>query len=115
MNKTSHTEYLELLSVLIKPVTAAFRSDELINEQWQGLNYLEKPNFQLAIDEYKKFESLLTTQSREVLHLPESLELSMDSVYCRDASIATDFGMILCQMGKKDRELEPQAQKSFFI
>ena len=115
MNKTAHTEYLELKSVLIKPVAAAFRSDQMISDQWQRLNYLEKPSFQMAINEYEKFESILKGQNTEVLHLPESEHLSMDSVYCRDASIATDFGMILCQMGKKERELEPEAQKSFFM
>ena len=45
MNKTSHTEYLNLESVLIKPVSAAFRSDRIIAEQWQALNFLEKPIF----------------------------------------------------------------------
>lgn len=114
MNKTAHTEYLELQSVLIKPVSVAFRSDLAIERQWQELNYLEKPNFQLAIEEYNNFEAMLTDQAKEVLHLSENEELSMDSVYCRDASIATDFGMILCNMGKKEREMEPIAQKAFF-
>ena len=114
MSKTAHTEYLELESVLIKPVSVAFRSDLAIERQWQELNYLEKPNFQLAIEEYNSFEALLTDQAKEVLHLSENEELSMDSVYCRDASIATDFGIILCNMGKKERELEPKAQKAFF-
>ena len=34
----------------------------------------------------------------------------IDSIYCRDASIATDFGMIICNMGKKRRVYEPKAQ-----
>ena len=115
MNKTSHTEYLNLESVLIKPVSAAFRSDRIIAEQWQALNFLEKPDFQMAIDEYKDFESFLKDHGTEVLHLPENKDLSMDSVYCRDASIATDFGVILCHMGKRERNKEPEAQKAFFI
>ena len=114
MNKTAHTEYLNLESVLIKPVSAAFRSDRMISEQWQQLNYLEQPDLQTAIIEYKEFESILKSQDTEVLHLPEHQDLSMDSVYCRDASIATDFGMIICNMGKKDRSKEPDAQKTFF-
>lgn len=115
MNKTAHTEYLDLKSVLIKPVAAAFRSELVISDQWQELNYLQKPDLQTAIIEYKEFESILKAQDTEVLHLPENENLSMDSVYCRDASIATDFGMILCQMGKKERNQEPEAQKTFFI
>ena len=38
----------------------------------------------------------------------------MDSIYCRDAAIATDKGMILCNMGKAARVLEPRAEKKAF-
>lgn len=112
---TSHTEYLKLKSVLVKPVELAFRSDEFIGEQWKGLHYLEKPDLKEAVKEYKAFELLLKRQGAEILALPENEFLSMDSVYCRDASIATDFGMILCNMGKKERIPEPQAQKAYFL
>ena len=111
---TSHTDYLSLKSVLIKPVELAFRSDDFIKEQWKELHYLDKPKLAVAIDEYQAFESLLQQHGAEILHLSENESLSMDSVYCRDASIATDFGMILCNMGKKERVDEPQAQKTFF-
>lgn len=114
MNKTSHTEYLNLESVLIKPVSAAFRSNQIISEQWELLNFLDKPDLDQAINEYIEFESILQDHNTKVLHLPEQEDLSMDSVYCRDASIATDFGMILCHMGKKERNKEPRAQKAFF-
>ena len=42
-------------------------------------------------------------------------DLTIDSIYCRDASIATDFGMIICNMGKAGRKLEPKAQKQFYL
>jgi N-dimethylarginine dimethylaminohydrolase len=38
----------------------------------------------------------------------------MDSVYCRDASIATDFGIILCNMGKEARTNEPEIAKKIY-
>ncbi len=115
MKLTSHTDYLRMKSVLIKPVEVAFRSDAFIEKQWRELHYLDKPVFNMAIEEYKAFELLLESQDCEVMRLPGSEDLSMDSMYCRDASIATDFGMILCNMGKKKRLPEPQAQKTFFI
>ena len=115
MRLTSHTEYLKLKSVLVKPVALAFKSDGFIEKQWKELYYLDKPDLREAIEEYKVFESLLNEQGTEVLYLPEKDGLSMDSMYCRDASIATDFGMILCHMGKKERISEPQAQKTFFL
>lgn len=114
MNKTAHSEYLPLESVVIKPVSTAFSSDSSISEQWKELNYLSKPDFEEAVTEYKAFESILKQQQTEILHLPEQKDVGMDSAYCRDASIATDFGMILCNMGKKERDQEPRAQKTFF-
>jgi len=115
MNHTSHSEYLKLGSVLIKPVSSAFISDQVISEQWQELNFLDKPNLQTAVKEYQEFENLLKSHDTEVFHLAENKDLSMDSVYCRDASIATDFGMILCHMGKMERNQEPEDQKAFYI
>lgn len=38
----------------------------------------------------------------------------MDSIYCRDASIATDNGMILCTMGKAGRMNEPAAVEKMY-
>jgi N-dimethylarginine dimethylaminohydrolase len=38
----------------------------------------------------------------------------MDSIYCRDAAIATDYGMIICNMGKPARRNEPAAERKAF-
>ena len=38
----------------------------------------------------------------------------MDSIYCRDASIATSKGMIICNMGKEGRRNEPIAQQKAY-
>ena len=38
----------------------------------------------------------------------------MDSIYCRDASIATNKGMIICNMGKPARANEPEAERKAF-
>jgi N-dimethylarginine dimethylaminohydrolase len=112
MNRdTHHSEYLKLKSVYIKPATNAFVSNEVLSEQWKELNYLSKPEFEKAIEEYKIFEDTLKASNVKVCHFPFDKGLSIDSMYCRDASIATDFGMIICKMGKEGRILEPQAQK----
>lgn len=42
-------------------------------------------------------------------HFPFDNAVKIDSIYCRDASIATDFGMILCNMGKEGRSNEPKS------
>jgi N-dimethylarginine dimethylaminohydrolase len=38
----------------------------------------------------------------------------MDSIYCRDAAIATSHGMIICNMGKEGRKNEPLAEQKAF-
>lgn len=114
MKLTSHSDALKLTSVMIKPVEAAFQSQNFIAKQWRELNYLDQPDLKIAIKEYAAFESLLESEGAEILRLPSNKSLSMDSVYCRDASIATDFGMIICHMGKEQRLLEPNVQQDFF-
>lgn len=114
MKTTHHSEYLQLKSLFIKPAENAFISDEVVSAQWNALNYLEKPEFGVALDEYKSFEAKLKKNGIEIHHFPLQKELSIDSMYCRDASIATDFGIIICNMGKEGRVQEPLAQKRTF-
>ena len=69
---------------------------------------------QLALAEYKNFESILKGYGVEIFYLPEDDAVNMDSIYCRDASIATNNGMIICNMGKAARMNEPAAEKKAF-
>ena len=115
MKTTHHSEYLPLKSVFIKPAINAFVSNELIDKQWKELNYLSKPIFQKSIEEYKEFEDALIHAGASVNHFPFDENLSIDSIYCRDAAIATDFGMILCRMGKPGRVQEPMSQKQTYL
>jgi len=50
-----------------------------------------------------------------IISFPPKDTLSIDALYCRDASIATDYGMIICNMGKDARKTEPDAQKMTFL
>ncbi len=114
MKTTHHSEYLKLQSVFIKRAEEAFVSDGIVRNQWQRLNYLNRPNFDKALEEYKAFEKILTETGSELNFFPSDEKVTMDSMYCRDASMATDFGIILCNMGKSDRINEPQSQKHVF-
>jgi len=109
---TSHSEFGKLKSVFVKPSSAAFVSDATIDRDWKRLNYLGRPDFTRANAEYTAFESLL--RGSKVMHFPNHEQVTMDSIYCRDASIATDRGMILCRMGKEARGTEPEAQATTF-
>ncbi len=106
---TAHSEYGHLKEVFIKTVEAAFVNQALVDRQWEDLNFLERPNFQIALKEYQTFEALLKSEGTKVSYFPKDDAVTMDSIYCRDASIVTDFGVILCNMGKDLRTPEPVA------
>lgn len=108
--QTSHSEYLKLATVYLKSARDAFVSEKLLAEQWQELNYLSKPGFDKSISEYESFEKILLNNNIAVKYFPKDPKTRIDSVYCRDASIATDHGMIICAMGKEGRKWEPEAQ-----
>jgi len=109
MKTTHHSEYLKLESVYIKPVRSAFVSQKQLVSQWQELNFLELPDYNEAISEYKVLKNYLSDQQIALHFFPKDDSVKMDSIYCRDASIATDFGMIICNMGKQGRINEPKS------
>ena len=111
---TSHSEYLPIDSIFINPVANAFMGDSKIASQWKALNYLSPPNYKTAVEEYATFESVLRDHHSDIHYFSKDKSLSLDALYCRDASIATDHGMILCNMGKAMRSLEPIAQRKVF-
>lgn len=115
MKTTSHSEYLKLQSVYFKSAQNAFISQDELNNQWKDLNYLERPGFNIAIKEYQDFEKLFHDSEIDLKYFPFDNTVKIDSIYCRDASIATDFGMILCNMGKTGRVNEPKAQKNEYL
>ncbi|MBV1924060.1 MAG: hypothetical protein KUG68_08540 [Flavobacteriaceae bacterium] len=115
MKTTYHSEFHKLKSVFIKPAKNAFVSEKLLENQWQELHYLQQPNFEASINEYVNFEEELQNKGVKIHRFPFDESVTIDSIYCRDASIATDFGMIICNMGKSGRLNEPKAQMQSYI
>jgi N-dimethylarginine dimethylaminohydrolase len=114
MKITHHSEYLKLKQVFIKPAKNAFVSDEYLSEQWESLNYLSRPDFENALEEYNRFQEYFLNNHIETQNFPFNDTVQIDSIYCRDASIATDFGIIICNMGKGGRINEPQSHLEFY-
>ena len=114
MEITQQSETGKLLSVFVKKATDAFISDSHLEGYWKRLNYLSKPDFTKAIIEYNAFEALLKGEGIIIQHMPLNNTVNMDSIYCRDAAIATNKGMIICNMGKVDRNNEPAAEQKAF-
>jgi N-dimethylarginine dimethylaminohydrolase len=114
MSFTCHSEFGKIKSIFIKSVENAFINDEIIDAQWEGLNYLSRPDLLKAKEEYQNFESILSNNDSIIQHLAYHESVTMDSIYCRDASIATNGGMIICNMGKSGRVNEPNAELEAF-
>jgi len=111
---SANSESGKLKSVFIKKASAAFIDDAHISKHWEALNYLGKPDIAKALEEYEAFEQILKDNGAEVLYLPQDDTVNMDSIYCRDAAIATEKGMIICNMGKEGRIKEPAAEQRAF-
>ena len=114
MKLTAHSEFGKIHSLMIKPVAAAFRDESRLNEQWEALNYLSQPDFKNSSNEYELFTELIKSTQPVIYELPWEKDIQIDSIYCRDASISTNEGMIICNMGKAGRSNEPAHQKQVF-
>jgi arginine deiminase len=103
-----------LRRVILKRPREAFISDQNIERQWKGLNYLSKPDLQTAIREHEKLVNLLQTAGVEVLLLPKDERTGLDSIYTHDPCIVTDRGAIVFQTGKVSRRGEALAMEDAF-
>lgn len=114
MKYTCHSEYLPLASVFLKTAADAFVDEAKLMAEWEALNYLSKPDLTTSKIEYITFETILKNAGIDTKYFPMDKNLSLDAMYCRDASIATDYGMLICTMGKEARKLESSAQRRAF-
>jgi N-dimethylarginine dimethylaminohydrolase len=114
LNLTCQSEYGTLQTVFIKKVEDAFIDQSKVDSQWQALNFLGAPDFKQAQNENQQFKNLLRAGDVKIQHFEEDDSVTMDSLYCRDASIATDNGIIICRMGKAGRINEPSAAEKVY-
>src|SRR4051794_987160 len=99
-----------LTRVLMKHARDAFVSQAAIDAQWRRLNFTAPPDFLRAIHEYDRFAAIVAGAGAEIWYLTRNEELTLDSIYARDASLVSAHGSILCEMGKPQRTGEPEAQ-----
>jgi N-dimethylarginine dimethylaminohydrolase len=114
MKTTFQSDYGKLKSVFIKRPKEAFVDEKQISSQWKDLNFLSKPDLAKAETEYAMFENEISQTGATIFTLPYDSSVTMDSIYCRDAAVATDYGMIICNMGKPARKNEPLAERKAF-
>jgi N-dimethylarginine dimethylaminohydrolase len=73
---------------------------------WRDLGFHHAPNFEIAQSQHDVLKRELKSAGAEVLELPDADEPSLDAVYTHDASLATDFGLVLMRPGKTNRLAE---------
>ncbi len=114
MTLSFQSEVNFLKKVVMKHPEDAFQSDDRIDSEWKQLNYFGRPDGLEAEREFVALIGLLEKFGVEVLTLPPADTVGLDSIYTRDASVVTDGGIILCNMGKKERRGEPETQNDFY-
>ena len=100
--------------VLVKHPKDAYQDQIKLNKQSSQLNYLGVPSFDKAIADHETLVGLLESSGAEVHYLPRDDSTTLDSIYTHDPCIVSNGGVILCNMGKKDRLSEPSASENYF-
>jgi len=99
----------ELLRVMVcPPNNAGWDVTEKVGA-WRELGFQRVPDFEVAQRQHEILCGLLRGCGSEVIFLPPSESLTLDAVYVHDASLATDYGLVLMNPGKKNRVVEAQA------
>lgn len=81
--------------------------------RWRELGFVHPPDFAMAQAQHEALCRELEACGAEVEDIPPAMELSLDAVYAHDASLPTDFGLILMRPGKTNRVPEGKHHGSF--
>jgi len=103
----------ELLRVMVCPPGNAGWDISGKAAAWRELGFQHAPDFAAAQTQHKILCRLLSESGAEVVCLPPAESLTLDAVYAHDASLATDYGLVLMNPGKKSRVAEARAHADF--
>jgi len=108
-----HSMVEPLRRVLVcSPRMAAWNQPERA-ARWRDLGFLHAPEFETAQAQHEAMCRELEATGAEVLELAPANELTLDAVYVHDASLPSDFGLILMRPGKTNRVPEGKWHGSF--
>jgi len=82
---------------------------------WQDLGFQHAPGFATAQSQHEALCRELRIAGAEVVEMPPAPHLSLDAVYAHDASLPTDYGLIVMRPGKPNRIPEGPHQASFCL
>ncbi len=81
--------------------------------RWHDFGFHHAPDFATAQSQHETLCRELSAAGAEVMELAPAPELSIDAAYTHDASLATDFGLILMRPGKANRVAEARHHGSW--
>ena len=108
-----HSMTGELLRVMVCPPKSAGWGDERKAGAWRDLGFQRSPDFAVAQRHHEILCGLLREAGVAIVSLPAAESLTLDAVYAHDASLATDYGLVLMNPGKKNRVAEAEVHASF--
>lgn len=91
--------------MVCSPRTAGW-NDPQRGTRWAELGFHQAPDFAKAQAQHEALCRELAAAGAELLQMPGAGQLTLDAVYAHDASLATDFGLILMRPGKPNRVAE---------
>jgi N-dimethylarginine dimethylaminohydrolase len=98
--------------MVCSPRTAGWNQPESAAD-WRGLGFHHAPAFATAQSQHEALCRELVTAGAEVIEMPPAPHLSLDAVYAHDASLPTDYGLIVMRPGKPNRISEGPHHASF--
>jgi N-dimethylarginine dimethylaminohydrolase len=108
-NFNGHSMTGEILRVMVCPPGNAGWNVSAKAAAWRELGFQHAPDFAAAQTQHAVMCGLLREGGAEVVTLPSTESLTLDAVYAHDASLPTDYGLILMNPGKKNRVAEARA------
>ena len=103
-----HSMVGPLQRVLVcSPRTAGWNLPQRI-ARWGDLGFQHEPGFEKASAQHQVLCRELASADAEVEEIGAADDLSLDAAYAHDASLTTDFGMIIMRPGKPNRVPEGQ-------
>lgn len=106
--------YKPIKKIMLKKPTEAFISQDNLHSSWQAFNYVKEPDYSKVLKEYKVFEGIIKDHVEEVLFLPESDQVGLDSIYTHDSVKITKKGAIFFNTGKVLRQKEGKEVEALF-
>ena len=98
--------------LVCSPGTAGWNQPEHA-ARWDNLGFHHAPDFSTAQAQHEALCRELETAGAEVIEAPPAPDLSLDAAYAHDASLPTDFGLIVMRPGKANRVAEGTNHGSF--